>query len=91
MEKLDKQIILYDDNGKEFKCEMLFTYEHEERDAKYVFFYEPDNEDEIFCMRFDDDGNLFEIEDDEELKEMDEVLQAYLEDPQIKELKKQLD
>lgn len=87
MAELDKQIIVYDSKGKEHKLEVLFTYEHEERGTKYVFFFDPKKEEDILCMRYDDDGNLFEVEDEEEFQEMDEVLQAYLEDPTIQDLK----
>ncbi len=86
--EFDKRIKVYDDQGNEKEFEMLFTYEHEERGHKYVFFVDSSKDDEIICMRYDDDGNLFEIEDDDEYNEMDEVLQAYLEDPTIQELKK---
>ena len=36
----DKQMTIRDDQGNEHLVEILFTYEHDERKKKYVFFYE---------------------------------------------------
>ena len=38
-------------------------------------------------MIYDEDGNLEEIEDDEEYAEVEEVFNAYQEDPKIQDLK----
>lgn len=89
MAELDKQIIVYDSEGNEHKLEVLFTYDHEERETSYVFFFDPKNPDDILCMKYDEEGNLFEVEDDEEFAEMEEVLDAYLEDPAIQKLKEE--
>ena len=84
----NNEIIVYDGEGKEHHLKVLFTYDHEERKTSYVFFYDPNKEEDILCMKYDEDGNLFEIEDEDEYDEMEEVLNAYLEDPAIQELKK---
>ena len=86
---LGKKMTVYDGDGNEHELEVLFTYEHEERGTSYVFFFDPKTPDDILCMRYDDDGNLYEVEDEDEFQEMEEVLEAYLEDPQIQELKKE--
>ena len=66
--------------------------ENEERDAKYVFFYDTeDKEENVMVMRYVgelDQGELIAIEDDEEYNELEEVLNAWEEDPKIQELKK---
>ena len=46
----DNQLTVIDDQGNEHLMEILFTYEHEERKKKYVFFYEKDNPEEIIAM-----------------------------------------
>ena len=84
----DNQIVITDDDGKELVMEILFTYENEERNKKYVFFYDPSDEDNVLAMSYDEEtGELFEIEDDEEYEEVEEVFNAYNEDPEIQKLK----
>lgn len=83
----DNQIIIQDDNGNEHLCEILFTYEHEERNKKYVFFFDPNEEDNVMVMSYTDNGELFPIEDDEEYDEIEEVFNAYQEDPEIQKIK----
>lgn len=81
MDLLDeKQITIQDSEGNQHLMEILFTYEHEERGKKYVFLYEKDNPEEIIAMEYNDDGELFEIESDEEYEEVEEVFNAFMED-----------
>ncbi|MBE6133514.1 MAG: DUF1292 domain-containing protein [Erysipelotrichaceae bacterium] len=84
----ENQIVITDDNGEELVMEILFTYENEERNKKYVFFYDPNDEENVLAMSYDEEtGELFEIEDDEEYEEVEEVFNAYNEDPEIQNLK----
>lgn len=83
----DNEIIITDGNGKEHKMHILFTYDHPERKKSYVFFYEPSNPEEIIAMRYLEDGTLEEIEDDDEYNEVEEVFNAFNEDPEIQEAK----
>jgi len=83
----DNQIIITDKDGKEFKMQVLFTYEHPERGTKYVFFFDPADEDNVLVMRYTDDGELSDIDNDEEYAEIEEVYNAYLDDPKIQDLK----
>ena len=46
-------------------------------------FYSEENPEDIIAMKYNDDGELFEIESDEEYDEVEEVLNTYLEDPEI--------
>ena len=46
----DNDIIIKDDDGKETLMKILFSYDNEERNATYVFVYEPNNEDDIFTI-----------------------------------------
>ena len=84
----DKELTVVDGSGKEHIVEILFTYDNEERGAKYVLFFEKDNPDEIIAMKYTEDGELIEIEDEEEYAEVEEVFQAYEDDPKIQDLKK---
>lgn len=78
MENLtEKQMVITDENGVEHLCEILFTFENEERGTSYVVFFELDNPDEVLAMRYNEDGTLQDIEDDEEFEEVLEVFEAF--------------
>ena len=85
------QMVVTDDQGKEHLMQILFTSENEERNAQYVFFYDTeDPEQNVIVMRYEGDldkGELIPIEDDEEYDEVEEVFNAWQEDPKIQELK----
>ena len=82
-----RKIIVTDGNGKEYEMEILFTYDNEERGVSYVFFFDPADPDNVIPMRYKGE-ELEEIEDEEELAEVEEVFNAYQEDPKIQDLKK---
>ena len=83
----DNQMVITDDQGNEHLMTVLFTYEHEERKKKYVFFYDEQDEDNVIVMSYNDEGELFDIEDVGEYSEIEEVFNAYNEDPKIAEIK----
>lgn len=83
----EKTIIVTDSEGKEHVMEILFTYDHEERNTSYVFFFDPATPENVIAMRYNDDGILDEILDDEEYEEVEEVFNAFMEDPKIQEAK----
>ena len=87
MENNDKKIIITDSEGKELMMEILFTYENEERGTSYVFFYDPEDPENVIAMRYTEDGELEDITDDEEYGEVEEVFNAYMEDPKIQDIK----
>ena len=76
----DKQMTIKDDQGNEHLVEILFTYEHDERKKKYVFFYEKNNPEEVIAMEYNDEGELLEIESDEEYEEVEEVFNTFVEE-----------
>ena len=90
--KNETQMVVADSEGKEPLMQILFTYENEERNAKYVFFYDTeDKEENVIVMRYIgelDSGELEAIEDDEEYDEVEEVFNAWQDDPKIQDLKK---
>ena len=85
------EMIVTDDQGKEHRMQILFTSENEERGTQYVFFYDTEDlEQNVIVMRYEgelDSGELIPIEDDEEYDEVEEVFNAWQEDPKIQELK----
>ena len=76
----EKQITIRDEEGNEHLMEILFTYEHDERDKKYVFLYTKDNPEDVIAMEYNDNGELFEIESDEEYEEVEEVFNAFMDE-----------
>ena len=86
--KNENQMVVTDAEGKEHLMEILFTYDNEERKTSYVFFYDTeDPEQEVIVMRYLESGELEPIEDDEEYDEVEEVFNAWQDDPKIQELK----
>ena len=86
--KNENQMVVTDNEGKEHLMNILFTYDNEERKASYVFFYDSeDPEEEVIVMRYLESGELEPIEDDEEYDEVEEVFNAWQDDPKIQELK----
>ena len=85
------QMVVTDDQGKEHLMQILFTSENEERNAQYVFFYDTeDPEQNVIVMRYEGElekGELIPIEDDEEYDEVEEVFNAWQDDPKIQDLK----
>ena len=85
MEPKENQIIVVDEDGVEYPMDILFTFENDERDAKYVLCYDDSAPDDIYAFRYDDDHNLIEVTDDEELDEVEEVLNAFQDDMALKD------
>lgn len=84
--KMDEDTLeIIDEEGNVFKFSILFSYENEERDAKYVFFYDEDDDEEIMFARYYDDGSISFIEDEDELAEIDEVFRAFEEELETEE------
>lgn len=71
----DNSIFITDDNGKEIEMKIYLTFDA--NDKKYVVVYSKDNEDELYSFVYDDNGNLYQIESDEEMQMVDEVIGAY--------------
>ena len=87
--KNENQMVVTDSEGKEHLMNILFTYENEERKTSYVFFYDSEDKDEeVIVMRYSESGELVPIEDDEEYDEVEEVFNAWQDDPKIQDLKK---
>lgn len=74
MEDYNK-ITITDENGKSIEMNILFTFDAD--DNNYVICYLEGKEDEIYPFRYDEDGNLDVVEDEEELAMIDEVVAAF--------------
>lgn len=68
------------EDGEVLEREILFTYEDEKTKKNYVFIIEPseveDEEDDVIVLRYDNE-ELFDVEDDKELEQLQKVLDAF--------------
>ena len=71
----ENAIFITDENGKEVEMNILLTFEANEK--QYVVVYETDIEEDLYAFTYDDEGNLFAVEEEEELQMIDEVVGAY--------------
>ena len=82
------EMLITDDKGNEHVMKILFTYDNEERHKSYVFLFEKDDEENVVTFSYNEQSEeLSEITDDEEYKEVEEVFNAYMDDPKIQEAK----
>lgn len=72
---MENKIFISDENGKEIEMNILFTYEYD--DADYVIVYPNDNDEDLYCLKYDEDGNLYVVEDEEELAKAQEIIDAF--------------
>ena len=72
---MEDKIYLTDEDGNEHEAQIVLTFEYEGKN--YVLLQEPGDED-VFPFTYDDDGNLYEVEDEEELEMCAEVLDAFM-------------
>ncbi|MDF9867261.1 uncharacterized protein YrzB (UPF0473 family) [Bacilli bacterium PM5-3] len=89
MQDQDNKIVLVDELGNEKEFEILLTFENEELNKKYVYYYDPeinDDEDaEMYVSIYDDEGNIFDIEDPEEQEMVEEVYNTFLDETGIED------
>jgi uncharacterized protein YrzB (UPF0473 family) len=79
----DKTMTIFDEDGKEVECEILFTYHSDEFNKDYVLFYKKgdyENEEIEINAAIYTENELFDIETDEEWAMIEEVLADFQED-----------
>jgi len=75
------KLFVIDEQGQEIEMEILFTFENEARAHKYVLYFDPtDDSGEVFASIYDDEGNLFPIEEETEWAIVEEVFGTFLSD-----------
>ena len=79
----ENTLTLVDDDGIEKEFEILFTFESEDTNKKYVYYYDAnvlDDEDvEINCSSYDD-TSIFPVTEQAELDMIEEVYNTFVED-----------
>ncbi|MBR5754912.1 MAG: DUF1292 domain-containing protein [Erysipelotrichaceae bacterium] len=74
----EDSIFIVDDEGNEVEMKIYFTFDA--NDKQYVLVYEIDNEDVLYPFVYDMEGNIYPVEDEEELEMIEEVRLAYEEE-----------
>ena len=86
MELRDDQMRITTDDGVEHIVNILFTYDNEERGTSYVVFTEEGNDDDVMVMSYKEGSDELQyVEDEEELGEVEEVLNAFLDEQEKEE------
>lgn len=76
---MEDKIYITTEDGEEIEMEIIFTFSNEELNKNYVVYLNPDDEEgEVFVSIYDEDNNLFPIEDEEEWDFVKEVYESYL-------------
>lgn len=80
----EKELIIVDEDGTEYRFEILFTYESEDRNQSYVLFYDLAKPDDILVARYLENGSIDTDLTDEEYAEAEEILNTFNNDPALK-------
>lgn len=72
---MNNTIYITDENGVEHKMIVLFTFNANEKD--YCVVHKEHDEDEVFAFVYDQEGNLFPVENEEELAMVQEVIFSF--------------
>ena len=60
---------------------ILFTFDNDETKKQYVVYQDPQNDSgDVYASIYDDKGNLYPIESDEEWDMVEEVINTFVED-----------
>ena len=74
----ENSIFITDENGKEVEMKIYMTFDANEK--QYAVVYEEGKEDELYPLIYDDEGNLYPVDDEEEMQMIEEVVSAYEEE-----------
>ena len=74
----ENSIFIMDDDGKEVEMKIYLTFDA--NDKQYVVVYEEGHDEELYALAYDNEGNLYPVDDPEELAMIDEVVSAYEEE-----------
>lgn len=72
------RMIITDENGQDKEVEIILTFEDDNTGRSFVLFTDPDDEEgNVFAYTYDEDGNLNEVESEEDWNMCAEVLGAF--------------
>lgn len=78
-------IVVTDENGEEYELEILFTFDDEENNKSYVLLQTLEENGDIYPYSYTEDGELNPVEDEEEWKMCEEVLNAFIDEGLVDE------
>lgn len=81
MAKKDK-IVFEDENGVQSELEIFLTYHSDKFNKDYIVFYKDETKEDLVAGYVDENGDVHDIESDEEYNELDEIIEEYQEDEQ---------
>ena len=77
----NNRLIVVDEKGNEIEMEIILTFADDSRNKQYVLYTNPNDESgQVFASSYDDEGNLYPIEDQAEWDMVDEVFGAYIDE-----------
>ena len=74
----DKRLLVIDEEGNEIEMEIMFTFDYNQKN--FVVYYNPSQEGEeidVFSSIYDENGNLYPIESEEEWKVVEEMIESF--------------
>lgn len=75
----EKTLTVINDDGTEEEMEILFTFNDDSTEKKYVLYVNPvDETGEVFVSSYTDDGVLENITDEKEWEMIEEVFNAFI-------------
>lgn len=75
----EKTLFVIDNDGHEKEMNILFTFEDDSFNKKYVLYFDPaDETGEVFVSSYTEDGELLNIEDETEWAMIEEVFGAFV-------------
>lgn len=75
--ELENKMYVQDETGKEIEMTIVCTFENPENGKQYVLYQNPTGDDEeVYINSYDEEGNLFVVDDPKELAYAEEVLGA---------------
>ena len=86
LEITDNTVIITRDDGTEDTWKIYFYYHNPERNKDFFFLFKEEDPDSLIVMASDDHETLMDVSE-EEMKEAQEMLNTYEEDPDIQEIK----
>ena len=69
---MENTLFIVDEEGKEIQMNIYFTFDM--NDKQYVVVYEKDNQDTLYSFTYDEQGNLYPVDNEEELSMIEEVI-----------------
>lgn len=74
---MEDTIYLTDEEGNEHRAQIILTFEYEDRN--YVLLRE-EGDESVYAFTYDDEGNMYAVETEEELEYCEEVLDAFVDE-----------